>query len=160
MSRKALATHLDAASLEDDAHCPTVDSELGSQLVDRRPRLVAVKELPGLISIELSCGATFRRCGRCGAGFLGLGSRPGVVVAGYAENWYQQVRPSDGDAGDEGFALVRGAAGDDLGTQRPSGSWPAVVYAGTDPLTGKEQRLRETGQTYDEAKKLLTKLQA
>ncbi len=41
----------------------------------------------------------------------------------------------------------------------PSGSFRAVVYAGTDPITGKMRQLRETAKTYDEAKKALTKLQ-
>jgi integrase len=43
--------------------------------------------------------------------------------------------------------------------QLPSGSWRAVVYAGKDPLTGKDRRLKETAQTYADAKVALTKLQ-
>ncbi|HKR52624.1 MAG TPA: site-specific integrase, partial [Pseudonocardiaceae bacterium] len=41
----------------------------------------------------------------------------------------------------------------------PSGSWRAVVYAGTDPLTGRQRQLRETAKTYEGAKIALTKLQ-
>ncbi|MGH3754045.1 MAG: tyrosine-type recombinase/integrase [Pseudonocardiaceae bacterium] len=41
----------------------------------------------------------------------------------------------------------------------PSGSFQAIVYAGTDPLTGKERYLRETAKTYDCAEVALTRLQ-
>ncbi|MQA13031.1 MAG: GntR family transcriptional regulator [Pseudonocardiaceae bacterium] len=41
----------------------------------------------------------------------------------------------------------------------PSGSHRAVVYAGTDPLTGKPRYVRETAKSYDAAEKALTKLQ-
>ncbi|MGH3754878.1 MAG: tyrosine-type recombinase/integrase [Pseudonocardiaceae bacterium] len=41
----------------------------------------------------------------------------------------------------------------------PSGSFQAIVYAGTDPLTGKERYLRETAATYAGAEKALTRLQ-
>lgn len=41
----------------------------------------------------------------------------------------------------------------------PSGSFRVVVYAGTDPLTGKPRQLRETAPDFDEAKKTLTRLQ-
>ncbi len=41
----------------------------------------------------------------------------------------------------------------------PSGSFQAIVYAGTDPLTGKERYLRETATTYDGAEQTLTRLQ-
>jgi integrase len=41
----------------------------------------------------------------------------------------------------------------------PSGSWRAVVYAGTDPLTGQQRQLRVTAKTYEAAKIALTKLQ-
>ena len=41
----------------------------------------------------------------------------------------------------------------------PSGSFQAIVYAGTDPLTGKENYLRETAATYDAAEVALTRLQ-
>jgi integrase len=41
----------------------------------------------------------------------------------------------------------------------PSGSFRAVVYAGTDPLTRRARYLRETVGTYDEAEKALTRLQ-
>jgi integrase len=43
--------------------------------------------------------------------------------------------------------------------QLPSGSWRAVVYAGTDPLTGRPRQLRETAKTYEGAKIALTRLQ-
>ncbi|GAA4893789.1 hypothetical protein GCM10023203_54990 [Actinomycetospora straminea] len=43
--------------------------------------------------------------------------------------------------------------------QLPSGSHRAWVYAGTDPLTGRPRRLRETVGTYAEAEKALTRLQ-
>ena len=42
----------------------------------------------------------------------------------------------------------------------PSGSFQAIVYAGVDPLTGKERYLRETSRTYDQAEVSLTRLQA
>ena len=42
----------------------------------------------------------------------------------------------------------------------PSGSYRAVVYAGTDPLTRKPRYLRKTVETYDAAEKELTKLQS
>ena len=41
----------------------------------------------------------------------------------------------------------------------PSGSFRAVVYAGTDPLTRDDIRLRETCRTRVEAEKALTRLQ-
>ncbi|MGH3981904.1 MAG: tyrosine-type recombinase/integrase, partial [Pseudonocardiaceae bacterium] len=41
----------------------------------------------------------------------------------------------------------------------PSGSFQAIVYAGIDPLTGKERYLRETAATYDAAAVALTRLQ-
>lgn len=41
----------------------------------------------------------------------------------------------------------------------PSGSYRVTVYAGRDALTGKARQLRETAKTYDEAKKVLTRLQ-
>lgn len=41
----------------------------------------------------------------------------------------------------------------------PSGSFQAIVYAGTDPLTGKERYLRETAATYGDAEVTLTRLQ-
>jgi integrase len=41
----------------------------------------------------------------------------------------------------------------------PSGSYRVTVYAGTDVLTGRMRQLRETAKTYDEAKKVLTRLQ-
>ncbi|MGD9529843.1 hypothetical protein [Pseudonocardia sp.] len=44
--------------------------------------------------------------------------------------------------------------------QLPSGSHRAVVYAGTDPLTGRPRYVRETVKTYDGAKKAVTRLQA
>lgn len=40
-----------------------------------------------------------------------------------------------------------------------SGSWRAVVYAGTDPLTGKARYLRETAKTHAAAEVALTRLQ-
>ena len=43
--------------------------------------------------------------------------------------------------------------------QLPSGSHRAVVYAGTDPLTGKLRYLRETATSYAAAEKALTRLQ-
>jgi hypothetical protein len=42
--------------------------------------------------------------------------------------------------------------------QLPSGSYRAIVYGGTDPITGKPRQLREVAKTYD-AEKALTKLQ-
>jgi integrase len=42
----------------------------------------------------------------------------------------------------------------------PSGSYQAIVYAGTDPITGEERRLRETSPTYGEAEQALTRLQS
>src|SRR4051794_32613420 len=41
----------------------------------------------------------------------------------------------------------------------PSGSFRVIVYAGTDPLTGHELRLREVCASWDEAEVALTKLQ-
>ncbi|MCA1707532.1 MAG: hypothetical protein LC808_31385 [Actinobacteria bacterium] len=41
----------------------------------------------------------------------------------------------------------------------PSGSFQAIVYTGTDPLTGKERYLRETAATYAGAEQALTRLQ-
>jgi len=43
--------------------------------------------------------------------------------------------------------------------QLPSGSHRAVVYAGSDPLTGKPHYVRETAKSYAAAEKALTKLQ-
>jgi hypothetical protein len=43
--------------------------------------------------------------------------------------------------------------------QLPSGTWRPVVYAGVDPLTGKERRLKETAPTCAAAQVALTKLQ-
>jgi integrase len=43
--------------------------------------------------------------------------------------------------------------------QLPSGSYRAVVYAGVDPLTGKERRLKESAKTLKAAEVALTKLQ-
>lgn len=40
-----------------------------------------------------------------------------------------------------------------------SGSWRAIVYAGTDPLTGQPRRLRETTKTRAAAEVTLTRLQ-
>jgi hypothetical protein len=40
----------------------------------------------------------------------------------------------------------------------PSGSFRAVAYTGTDPLTRKPQYVRETVKTYDEAEKALSRL--
>ncbi len=42
----------------------------------------------------------------------------------------------------------------------PSGSFQAIVYTGTDPLTGKERYLRETATTCDGAERALTRLQS
>jgi integrase len=42
----------------------------------------------------------------------------------------------------------------------PSGSFQAIVYAGTDPLTGRERYLRETAATYGSAEQALTRLQS
>ena len=42
----------------------------------------------------------------------------------------------------------------------PSGSFPANVYAGVDPLTGRPRYLRETAKTYEAAKLALTRLQS
>jgi integrase len=42
--------------------------------------------------------------------------------------------------------------------QLPSGSWRAKVYAGTDPLTGRETRLRRTCKTERAAQIELGKL--
>jgi integrase len=42
----------------------------------------------------------------------------------------------------------------------PSGRFRAVVYAGVDPLTGKQRYLKETADTYDAAELALTKLQS
>lgn len=41
----------------------------------------------------------------------------------------------------------------------PSGSYRVTVYAGRDVLTGKMRHLRETAKTYEDAKKILTRLQ-
>jgi integrase len=41
----------------------------------------------------------------------------------------------------------------------PSGSFRVTVYAGRDVLTGKTRQLRETAKTYDDAEKVLTRLQ-
>ena len=41
----------------------------------------------------------------------------------------------------------------------PSGSFRAVVYAGTDPLTGRPRYLRETAKSYAGAEVALTRLQ-
>jgi hypothetical protein len=42
----------------------------------------------------------------------------------------------------------------------PSGSFQAIVYAGTDPLTGEPRPLRETAKTYAGAATALTRLQS
>jgi integrase len=42
--------------------------------------------------------------------------------------------------------------------QRASGSYRAVVYAGTDPLTGKPRYLRASAPTWDDAERELTRL--
>jgi hypothetical protein len=42
----------------------------------------------------------------------------------------------------------------------PSGSFQVIVYAGKDPLTGKERYERQTAKTYQAAEIVLTKLQA
>ena len=42
----------------------------------------------------------------------------------------------------------------------PSGSFQAIVYAGKDPLTGKERYERETAATFQAAEVVLTRLQA
>jgi integrase len=42
---------------------------------------------------------------------------------------------------------------------RPNGTFRASVYAGIDPLTGKERYLRASAKTYRDAKRELTKLQ-
>jgi integrase len=42
--------------------------------------------------------------------------------------------------------------------QLPSGSFRARVYAGTDPVTGKERRLRETCHDYPSALEALSRL--
>ena len=39
----------------------------------------------------------------------------------------------------------------------PPGSFQAIVYVGTDPLTGKKRYLRETTKTYDAAEIALTR---
>ncbi len=44
--------------------------------------------------------------------------------------------------------------------QLPSGSYQAIVYAGVDPLTGKERYERKTAATYQAAEVLRTQLQA
>jgi integrase len=44
--------------------------------------------------------------------------------------------------------------------QLPSGSFQAIVYAGTDPLTRKPRYLRETAKTYSVAAETLTRLQS
>src|SRR5919202_1822258 len=43
--------------------------------------------------------------------------------------------------------------------QLPSGRFRAMVYAGTDPLTGRRRDLKETADDYDAARVALTKLQ-
>lgn len=43
---------------------------------------------------------------------------------------------------------------------RPNGRFRALVYAGTDPLTGKQRYLRKTATTYAQAEVELTKLLA
>jgi hypothetical protein len=43
--------------------------------------------------------------------------------------------------------------------ERPNGSYRVIVYAGRDPLTGKDRRLRRTCTTYAEAQVELTRLQ-
>jgi integrase len=43
--------------------------------------------------------------------------------------------------------------------ERPNGTFRAIVNAGTDPLTGRRRTLKETAQTWDAAKKALTRLQ-
>jgi integrase len=44
--------------------------------------------------------------------------------------------------------------------QLPSGSYRAVVFAGTDPLTRRPRYVRETVETSDQAEKALTRLQS
>src|SRR5215207_8929791 len=43
--------------------------------------------------------------------------------------------------------------------ERPNGSFRVIVYAGRDPLTGKDRRLRKTCATYAEAQVELVRLQ-
>jgi hypothetical protein len=43
--------------------------------------------------------------------------------------------------------------------QRSSGQWRAVVYAGVDPLTGRERRIRESAPTRKAAQAALSRLQ-
>jgi len=43
--------------------------------------------------------------------------------------------------------------------QRASGQWRAVVYAGVDPITGQEHRLRESAPTKKAAQAALSRLQ-
>ncbi len=66
--------------------------------------------------------------------------------------------------------MARGITGDTIRTvaqkrrtrgyieQRASGSYRAVVYAGTDPLTGKPRYLRASAATWDDAERELTRL--
>ena len=42
--------------------------------------------------------------------------------------------------------------------ERPNGSFRVIVYAGQDPLTGKDRRLRKTCATYAEAQVELVRL--
>jgi hypothetical protein len=42
--------------------------------------------------------------------------------------------------------------------RRSETSYRVIVYAGLDPLTGEERRIRETVRSEDEAKVTLTKL--
>ena len=42
----------------------------------------------------------------------------------------------------------------------PSGSFQAIVYAGKDPLTGRERYERQTAKTYQATEIVLTRLQA
>jgi len=43
--------------------------------------------------------------------------------------------------------------------ERPNGSFRVIVYAGRDPLTGKDRRLRKTCETYADAQVELVRLQ-
>jgi integrase len=43
--------------------------------------------------------------------------------------------------------------------ERPNGTFRAIVYAGTDPLTGKARRLKETAPDWNAAQEALTRLQ-
>lgn len=43
--------------------------------------------------------------------------------------------------------------------ERPNGTFRAIVYAGTDPLTGKPRQLKETASDWNAAQEALTRLQ-